>query len=105
MLIIKEEELKEKEVLPIVKTKKKKKISILLRKKVWNTWIGEKYGISKCLCCKEAKITQMEFDCGHIVSEYEGGDAILENLRPICRICNSSMQTDNMIEFMERLKL
>ena len=103
-----EEELKEEEVievLPIVKTKKKKTIPHILRQTVWDTWIGEDFGTSKCWCCKKNQIRQMNFDCGHVVSEYAGGKAILENLRPICRICNSSMQTENMIEFMERLKL
>ena len=94
----------EEEVLPIVK-KKKNKISILLRQTVWDKWIGEDFGTSKCWCCKKNQIRQMNFDCGHVVSEYEGGEAILKNLRPICRICNSSMQTENMIEFMERLNL
>ena len=68
------EALEEEEVLPIVKTK----IPQILRQKVWNKWIGEEYGISKCWCCKEAKISQFNFDCGHVVSEYDGGKAILE---------------------------
>ena len=100
-----EEEIRKKEEEEIKKTKRKKTIPRILRINVWNEWIGEDLGTSTCLCCKKIKISQMNFDCGHIVSEYDGGKAILENLRPICRICNSSMQTENMNEFMERLKL
>ena len=107
--IIKEEEkIKEKEiieVLPIVKTKRKTNIPAILRQTVWDTWIGAKFGLYKCLCCKKNQINKWNFECGHIVSEYEGGEAILENLRPICRICNLSMRTENMNEFMERLHL
>ena len=111
---VKKQQLKEKEeeeeealieVLPIVKTKKKKTLPQILRQTVWDKWIGEDFGTSKCWCCKKNQIRQMNFDCGHVVSEYAGGEAILANFRPICRICNLSMQTENMIEFMERLKL
>ena len=42
----------------------------------------------------------MSFHCGHIISEANGGEIKLDNLRPICHSCNSSMGTVNMDEFI-----
>ena len=94
-------ERKEKEIKP--KTKKKH-ISSTIKKLVWNTNIGEEIGKSKCLCCKSTDITQLSFNCGHIIAEANGGDTIVSNLRPICQNCNSNMGTKNMNDFMETLK-
>ena len=45
-------------------------------------------------------ITRGNFDCGHIEAEKTGGMTNVQNLRPICRLCNSSMSTKNMLTFM-----
>ena len=87
-----------------VKNTKKKKISAAIRKLVWNTNIGEDIGKSKCMCCESTDITQLSFNCGHIVAEAKGGATIVSNLKPICQNCNSSMGTNNMSEFMKSLK-
>jgi 5-methylcytosine-specific restriction endonuclease McrA len=79
---------------------KKKTISSTMKKLVWNTNIGEDIGKTKCLCCKSTDITQMAFNCGHVISEHNGGETIVSNLKPICQNCNSSMGTKNMNEFM-----
>ena len=79
---------------------KKKSISSTIKKLVWNTNIGEEIGKTKCLCCKSTDITQMSFNCGHVISEHNGGETIVSNLKPICQNCNSSMGTKDMNEFM-----
>ena len=84
--------------------KKKKPIAATIKRLVWNTNIGEDIGKSKCLCCNSTDITQMSFNCGHIVAEANGGDTIVSNLKPICQNCNSSMGTKNMQDFMKSLK-
>jgi len=84
--------------------KKKKTISSTIKKLVWNTNIGEDIGKTKCMCCKSTDITQMSFNCGHIISEFNGGDTIVSNLKPICQNCNSSMGTKNMNDFMLSLR-
>jgi 5-methylcytosine-specific restriction endonuclease McrA len=84
--------------------KKKKSISSTIRKLVWNTNIGEEIGKTKCLCCNSTDITQISFNCGHIVSEANGGETIVSNLKPICQNCNSSMGTKDMNEFMKTLR-
>lgn len=83
------------------KPKKKKPISAAIKRLVWNTHIGEDIWKHKCLCCKTTDITQMSFNCGHIIAEANGGDLIVSNLKPICQNCNSSMGTRNMNDFMK----
>jgi hypothetical protein len=103
-------ELDNIKILPVKKEKetkpktKKKTISATIKKLVWNTNIGEEIGKSKCLCCKSTDITQLSFNCGHIIAEANGGETIVSNLKPICQNCNSSMGTKNMNDFMGTLK-
>jgi hypothetical protein len=86
------------------KKKKKKPISATIKRLVWNTHIGEEVGKAKCICCKATDITQLSFNCGHIIAEANGGETIVSNLKPICQNCNSSMGTNNMEYFMKSLK-
>jgi len=86
------------------KKKKKKPISATIKKLVWNINIGEEIGKSKCMCCNSTDITQISFNCGHIIAEANGGETIVSNLKPICQNCNSSMGTKNMNDFMKSLK-
>lgn len=83
---------------------KKQSISSTLKRKVWDTHIGQTIGQHKCLCCNLTDITQLSFHCGHIVPESKGGETTLSNLRPICQNCNSSMGTKNMIDFMNNFR-
>ena len=82
----------------------KKYIPATVKRLVWNKWIGEEIGKSKCLCCKVTYITQLSFHTGHIISEFNGGKICVSNLKPICQNCNSSMGTKNMNEFIKSLK-
>lgn len=84
---------------------KKKHIPSTVKRLVWNQHIGEHVGKAKCLCCKTTDITQLSFHCGHVVSEASGGDVCVDNLRPICQNCNSSMGVMNMNEFMATYKI
>jgi len=99
----------EKETKPIKNTsaidkKRKKAIPSTIKRLVWNTNIGEHIGKAKCVCCNSTDITQMSFNCGHIIAESNGGNLVVSNLKPICQNCNSSMGTQNMNEFMLSLK-
>ena len=87
-----------------IKNKRKTPILATIKRMVWNVNIGEEVGKAKCLCCKTTDITQLSFNCGHIIAEANGGDTIVSNLRPICQNCNSSMGTRNMDDFIRSLK-
>ena len=90
-----------KEIVDELKKPKKKPISILMKRRVWATHVGEDIGKTKCMCCKMSDITQMSFHCGHVVSEHNGGLLSLDNLLPICQSCNSSMGTRDLREYKE----
>jgi len=81
---------------------KKVKIPATVRNSVWNQNIGVEIGQSFCMCCKSEPITRANFECGHITAEKNGGTLELNNLRPICKHCNTSMGTENMDDFMKK---
>lgn len=83
---------------------KKKNIPKAMKRLVWDTYIGETIGMAKCLCCKHVDIRQIEFHCGHVVAEANGGSTTVDNLRPICAQCNLSMGKTDMNEFMKMFK-
>jgi hypothetical protein len=79
----------------------RKSIPKPVRTQVWNKHIGEENGIGKCdVCATEIKVSN--FDCGHIIASADGGEDIINNLVPICRLCNLSMSTDNLNDFKQR---
>ena len=80
---------------------KKQSIPKKVKDDVWNTYIGEGIAKHKCLCCKKVTIDKTRFDCGHVISEKNGGTLEISNLRPICSACNGSMRSENMIEFIK----
>jgi len=82
--------------------KKRKKLSYATRVACWNKYIGITVGETLCLCCKFNTITQMNWECGHIVADSCGGSNDIDNLRPICRHCNNDMGIENMCEFAMR---
>lgn len=80
---------------------KKKSIPLVLKRRLWNKYFGEHNGIATCPCCKLSQISTFSFHCGHIISERNGGQLILDNLIPLCQSCNSSMGTKSYNEFCE----
>jgi hypothetical protein len=80
---------------------KKEKIPATVRNTIWCKYIGE-LDYSKCFCCNHEPITRGNFECGHVISEKKGGKVHLDNLRPICSLCNRSMGIENMEHFMEK---
>ncbi len=83
------------------KKKTKKSIGTVLKFQVWTKWIGKDQGSSKCLCCGINTIHQIDFHCGHILAEANGGETTVENMKPICQKCNLSMGTQDMNDFMK----
>ena len=98
------EESAESPPVNIIKTKpvKPKNIPKKIRTLVWNEYIGKKIGESKCVCCNKTTIDKAEFQCGHILARANGGSDAVENLRPICAGCNTSMGVQHMEEYCTR---
>ena len=56
-----------------------------------------------CFCCGIEELNAMgTWECGHVISEYNGGDLSTQNLKPVCSGCNKSMATMNMDEYMKK---
>jgi hypothetical protein len=86
---------------PTKKRVKKEKIPATLKNIVWHKYF-ETSLTGLCQCCKVENISKAIFDAGHIISEANGGQVVLDNLKPICKLCNSSMGKTNMDDFMKK---
>ena len=75
---------------------KKKYIPKTLKQAVWNKHIGNQHGEGLCKCCKLRIISQMNFHCGHIIAESKNGETNINNLLPICAICNNSIYNKHL---------
>ena len=71
---------------------------------LWINYFGDKR-VGVCACCQREPITINNFHAGHVKSEREGGSTTLDNLAPICPLCNSSMGTMHMNEFINKYNL
>lgn len=89
----------------IPKPRKKKNISKSLSDSVWVKHMGLDSARAYCIICNNNIISRIsgnnKFHCGHIQSEANGGDIDINNLLPICGICNSSMGTTHMDEYVK----
>jgi hypothetical protein len=81
------------------KKKKRKTIPKPVRNAVWKK-INTNCTEGLCICC-ENNVDIYNYECGHIISFYNGGSDSEYNLVPICGMCNKSMGTQNMNEFCE----
>lgn len=85
---------------------KKKKIPQKLRKEVWVTEFKTKT-VCKCPiphCKNELHMKNGGFHAGHLISEVNGGEVKLSNLRPICSSCNIDMGTTNWNDYESQFK-
>ena len=78
---------------------KKATIPPKLKDKLWDTYCHDK-AEAKCYCCREQIITSNSFAAGHVIAESNKGDLNINNIRPICNSCNSSMGTTNLFKYM-----
>jgi 5-methylcytosine-specific restriction endonuclease McrA len=80
----------------------KERIPPTVKNSVWNKFVGPDVKRGECFSCGIEPITTANFQCGHIQSEAHGGKVTIENLRPICNLCNSSMGSENMVDFINK---
>jgi len=88
-------------------TEIRKPIPAKLRNAVWKKWFNTN-DQGQCFCCngeiyKKAKDKLKTWNCGHIVSDYDGGELIEENMRCVCFDCNQKMKTENLFEWKSRM--
>ena len=75
-----------------------KQIPKTIKSIVWNKYIGKEKGIGECYVCK-GELDSKHFEAGHIIARANGGENSVENLRPICSLCNKSIGSKNIDEF------
>ena len=80
--------------------KSKQKIPPMKKQEVWNYW-NNNLNESTCFCCRQTIIYSNSYHCGHIIAESKNGLMNVNNLRPICQSCNSSMGNKNMRDYMK----
>ena len=99
------DDIKEGSIMPIEladtmsSSSERKSIPQSVRMELWTNFFGEQY-VGKCFVCK-TEIQKDRFDAGHIVAHADGGSDTADNMRPICKTCNTSMGTQNLMEFKE----
>jgi hypothetical protein len=78
----------------------KEKIPDDLKENLWIQQFNSLYK-GKCACC-DGVITPFnrKAECGHIKSEHNGGAVDIKNLLWVCKTCNCSMGTKNMLEYV-----
>lgn len=97
---------KDSKKYPTQEKKKSKRTPIpsAVRKQVWDIWIGSNTMNGECFVC--ANIIQFtNFHCAHVIADAEGGEVSINNLRPTCALCNTSMKTEELFSFMEKHQL
>jgi hypothetical protein len=83
---------------------KKERIPATVRNILWVTHFKtSKKGL--CWLCGVEDISSANFECGHVISEKNGGRVTLDNLRPICSFCNKSVGTMNMEDFKKKYNI
>jgi hypothetical protein len=71
------------------------RIDAVLRKQVWEHYLGDVLTIT-FPWCRVDQIKAFSFESGHVEAAARGGRATLSNLRPICSSCNRSMGANRM---------
>ena len=88
--------LYEKEYIPEKRTGNKPGIPASAKTDCWKLYNGPDAQQAKCWVCQSTIIDVFNFHAGHILAWKEGGNENVENLRPICLKCNSSMSNTHM---------
>jgi len=79
----------------------KERIPPNIKRAVWGKYFNNNEE-AKCWCCNIEPIKKNNFDCGHIISEKNGGKVNINNLVPICNGCNLGCHTKNLIDYKNK---
>ena len=84
----------------------KKIIGPKLRLQVWKKEFENEYeGVCPFYRCTNIIHNGLNgFHSGHVISEFNGGETTIDNLRPICSRCNSRMGITNWNEYEKKCK-
>jgi hypothetical protein len=92
-----------KEINKIIYISKKQKIHQKIRTTSWEKYLKDTgqntYDIKCPISICNNIINPNTFQCGHIISENNGGKIEINNLKPICTSCNGSMGIKNWDDY------
>lgn len=78
-------------------------ISEKIKETVWkNEYKSKPIGICPIFNCNN-QLEKKNYQCGHIISVYNGGTNDTSNLRPICAECNLKMSSTNWDEYEKQI--
>jgi hypothetical protein len=60
---------------------------------------------AKCKCCLVEDISISCYHVGHVIAEANGGKTSMENLLPMCMLCNTSIGKQNVFDFIKKYNL
>ena len=83
---------------------KKESIPKTLRNCLWINYYGDSR-TGKCNCCKREWISIDNYHVGHIIAECNQGTTTLDNLIPFCMLCNTSIQKQDVHQFIKKYNL
>ena len=81
----------------VIVKKNKSDIPQKIRSQVWKKRSPDTL-TGTCYCCEE-EISNDNYECGHKLSEFNGGKVEVSNLEAVCGSCNKSMGTMHMDTF------
>lgn len=73
----------------------------ILKNNSWDKYIGENICVAPCICCRKNMINAKDFSIGYITSAMNGGSCTIDNLLPICKVCNISINNRNMEQYVK----
>jgi len=77
------------------------KVPKAVKDATWKKYMSNK-NEGKCYCCGIETISVFNFEIGHNKARSKGGGNQIENLRPICKTCNTSMGTQSIESFRKK---
>ena len=83
----------------------KQRVPAALREAVWVRHNGRAYDAECAVRWCETALTPFSFEVGHNLPESRGGTLDIDNLRPICALCNRSMGSTYTIDQFSALAL
>ena len=69
---------------------KRESLPKCVRNALWINYFKDSR-VGLCQCCLREQITIGNFHAGHIKAHINGGLTTLDNLTPLCMLCNTSM--------------
>ena len=81
--------------------KKRKTFPKNLRMLLWTKYFSDENMKGVCSCC-QYQIDYNSFEVGHIISVFNGGTSTIENIVPLCSVCNKSCGSLNLTDFANK---